>query len=109
MPQDSKPVKARINRRSDERDSVTRCWQTETPFDANGTCRGDWHTAVWGESMGRLPAEMREMLRDDMARHGRLFIVYSYATPIAWRNGDYTCRPATKYSVTTSKHQGRIY
>ena len=36
------------------------------------------------------------------------YVVFSYDTPIAWHlaNGDWV-RPNRKYSVTTSKHQGR--
>jgi len=52
---------------------------------------------------------------DDLARWAddREFIiysVYSYATPIAWytrENGWH--RVAQKFSVTTSKHQGKLY
>lgn len=39
------------------------------------------------------------------------YVVLSYATPIAWHNsrtGEWVY-PLTKYSVTTSKHQGKIF
>jgi hypothetical protein len=34
------------------------------------------------------------------------YVVMSYATPIAWRNGNVWRRPDLRYSVTTSRHQG---
>lgn len=38
------------------------------------------------------------------------YVVYSYATPIAWHHPEngWTV-PAVKYSMTTSHHQGRLY
>jgi len=36
-------------------------------------------------------------------------VIRSYATPIAWRAASGTWRvPSERYSVTTSKHQGRV-
>lgn len=38
------------------------------------------------------------------------YAVFSYDTPIAWLNeDDVWITPGIKYSVTTSKHQGRIF
>lgn len=38
------------------------------------------------------------------------YAVFSYFTPIAWLNEDGVwIMPGIKYSVTTSKHQGRIF
>lgn len=43
------------------------------------------------------------------------YVIYSYQTPIAWHVVAESCKgdghwvmPETKYSVTTSKHQGRV-
>lgn len=37
------------------------------------------------------------------------YVVYSYATPIAWHAADGWHRVAQKFSMTTSHHQGRLY
>lgn len=52
---------------------------------------------------GQLPQENWESYA------GSTYAVYSYETPIAWvdKSGDWVV-PDVKYSVTTSKHQGRI-
>jgi hypothetical protein len=69
-------------------------------FDANGTLTGSSDT----RSVGRLPSAFM----DEFARaivHPDIYIIRSYSTPIAWyANGCWTM-PATKYSVSTSKHQ----
>jgi hypothetical protein len=40
------------------------------------------------------------------------YVVFSYATPIAWHVntgvGGWWVMPETKYSITTTKHQGRV-
>lgn len=37
------------------------------------------------------------------------YVIYSYETPIAWRTQDGAWHvPDTRYSVTTSKHQGKV-
>lgn len=54
---------------------------------------------------GQLPAEFDDKLSasfDD----GPVFVVFSYATPIAWITADGTMTvPDTRYSVTTTRHQ----
>lgn len=51
-------------------------------------------------TVGRLPAEYHDSARK------ALYVVFSYATPIAWVQADGTWfQPTTRYSVTTSKHQ----
>lgn len=38
------------------------------------------------------------------------YVIYSYATPVAWRNADGSwTKTAQRFSVTTSQHQGRLY
>lgn len=61
--------------------------------------------SVW--QTGQLPAEWTEALKSDPSVS---YVVYSYATPIAWYS-ELQCQwviPDVKYSVTTSKHQGII-
>ena len=96
--------------------TATDYWRACEPFDANGTLRGEFNE--W-PSNGRLNEDETTQLRQwaDMARiapGARFFVVFSYATPIAWaivyRNGDIErYRVSQKFSVTTSKHQGRLY
>jgi hypothetical protein len=70
------------------------------------------HGALWAAwdshpETGRLPAEYRQQLRQ---HHGQpVYVVYSYATPIAWWcEGTGWVVPDTRYSATTSKHQGTV-
>lgn len=62
--------------------------------------------------MGSLPDHDREFLKSDLhtARTQGLafYIVYSYSTPIAWAYGDTVRVPDVRYSVTTSKQQGKV-
>ena len=53
---------------------------------------------------GQLPQEFRDQLKLDRPD----FIVYSYATPIAWHSDKGWYIPEVKYSVTTSKHQNYV-
>jgi hypothetical protein len=53
---------------------------------------------------GQLPQEFRDQLALDRPD----FIVYSYATPIAWHSDKGWFIPEVKYSVTTSKHQNYV-
>lgn len=36
------------------------------------------------------------------------YVIYSYATPIAWKMDDKWFIPDVKYSVTTTRHQNKI-
>lgn len=58
---------------------------------------------------GILPHEHAITLRVLYTDSRLAYVVYSYDTPIAWRDtdGNWTV-PDVKYSTTTSKHQGRI-
>lgn len=83
---------------------IARCEQ----FKTYGALRAEHSSSV---TAGQLPAEHRERLyadRDDNG--GSLYVVYSYATPIAWYSTAWGWRvPPVRYSVTTSKHQGKLY
>jgi hypothetical protein len=72
-------------------------------FDTHGAMRGESGAPV---HTGYLPREFRTML--DSHRERVTFTVYSYGTPIAWHvAGSGWIVPDVRYSVTTSKHQGR--
>lgn len=63
-------------------------------------------------STGRLPQEWVEQLRKDIdaarAAGETVYVVFSYATPVAWCvSGQWTI-PAVKYSSTTSGFQNRV-
>jgi hypothetical protein len=95
--------------------TVGDAWKACVPFDANGTLTGRY--TEWPES-GRLNEDETSELRrwaDSASLNpaARLFVVYSYATPIAWAivyNDGRTERykVAQRFSVTTSKHSGRL-
>jgi hypothetical protein len=73
-------------------------------FNCNGTLFG----VSKPYSLGHLPKEYYEAFvgADHAEDH---YYVYSYRTPIAWyANGQWTI-PPVKYSVTTSRHQGKLY
>jgi hypothetical protein len=98
---------------------VNDAWKACEPFQCNNSLSGEFVTAVWGETMGRLNEDESSEMRRwcDMARiapGARFFVVYSYATPIAWaivyNNGEVERYKVTqRFSVTTSKHSGWLY
>jgi hypothetical protein len=55
---------------------------------------------------GQLDGEDLDQLRHDLETHKILYVVYSYATPIAWGPvGSPLYVPDAHYSATTTKHQ----
>jgi hypothetical protein len=83
-------------------------------FNCNGTVFGAirpiFNDGGWSHptSVGKLPSEYHGEFETASAATD-FYAVYSYATPIAWHaNGQWTI-PPVKYSVTTSRHQGRLY
>jgi hypothetical protein len=74
-----------------------------------GSMRGVPMSPYSSPSYGIMPEVEADMLRA-LVRTGELdYVIYSYATPIAWHaNGEWT-KSSSRYSVTTSKHQGRLY
>ena len=57
---------------------------------------------------GRLSGVDYEQFRKDAPNI--VYVVTSYATPIAWVTRDGSVhKVAQKFSVTTSKHQGKLY
>jgi hypothetical protein len=70
------------------------------PFRTHGSLRGAPVTC--GAETGRLPRQYHDSVR------AADYVVWSYATPIAWHGPDGWVMPDETYSVTTSKQQGRI-
>lgn len=68
----------------------------------SGALRGEAGPAV---SYGRLPQGYVRLCE----REAPTYVVYSYATPIAWWSpaGGWTV-PDVRYSVTTGRHQGYV-
>jgi hypothetical protein len=60
--------------------------------------------------LGWLPDEWRAVWRED--KDTTVYAIWSYDTPLAWRvyrNGKARwIMPDVRYSVTTSKHQGKV-
>lgn len=86
---------------------------THTPFEASALT-GEFIRGT-GFREGRLNLDEREQFVRDAVQaraiDAPMFVVFSYATPIAWAWTDaagvkHTHRVAQKFSVTTSKHQG---
>ena len=73
----------------------------EEDFRTSGALRGTGER--YSHTRGQLPSEYWDSLRDAQ------YVVYSYATPIAWRTQCQWHAPAVRYSVTTSRHQGTIF
>lgn len=77
------------------------------PFTTSGALRGEEivHPFVYP---GRLNDEEAAQLRADLP--GITYVVFSYATPIAWFHRDNGWhKVAQKFSMTTSHHQGVLY
>ena|SRR5256885_8821203 len=76
------------------------------PFRCYGALRGAAVRAGHASTLdlGRLPAENADSLRHPTTD----YVVYSYATPIAWHNMVGWHMPDVKYSLTTTMHQHTI-
>lgn len=95
-----------MTRRATLRD-VPALWAKREPFNANGTLRGLDFAPL---DTGRLPEPWRTEYRENIDRI--VYVVRSYATPIAWvlNDGDGSeVIPPVRYSVSTSRHQSRLY
>lgn len=79
----------------------------ERSFQNSGkTLYGEFMPATY--TSGCLNNALREKFHDSWKHGGIDYVIYSYGTPIAWRAWGMWKVPDEKYSVTTSKHQGRI-
>lgn len=57
---------------------------------------------------GMLPQAEAEILERSIKRCGQVFVVWSYDTPIGWRDDMGWRVPDVRYSVTTSSHQSVV-
>lgn len=58
-------------------------------------------------SLGKLPTEFYESLKASGTAGDKIYIVFSYNTPIGWaRDNQELTIPDVTYSITTTKHQG---
>jgi hypothetical protein len=75
------------------------------PFKTHGSLRGEPVTFPSQISQGRLDPKYFPSLHS----YGTDYVIYSYATPLAWHDSERGwTMPDERYSVTTSKQQGRI-
>ena len=72
------------------------------------TFHGSWVESGVFLGIGQLPREFAEVLLDTI-KNEKLYIVYSYRTPIAWfsENSGWTI-PDHSYSQTTSRHLSAV-
>lgn len=78
------------------------------PFNTYGALSAEAVKPGSHRGSGHLDSGHREKFFADS--HLIDYIVWSYATPIAWHKTDGTWfRVQQKFSVTTSKHQGKLY
>ena len=88
--------------------AIARALKNGENFATSGALKGEASPQWIGSGrMGIADANVMDTTRDE---HGIDYVVYSYGTPIAYRaedSGEWVV-PDTKYSVTTSKHQGTI-
>ena len=95
-----------MHKRVSNRDAATHVRNREEFETHTGSLYGIYSAGYYPPT-GILPREHREALGRAWERAGtNLFTVYSYATPIAWHDGEQWTRPDVKYSHTTSRHQG---
>lgn len=91
------------------RKELIRALEERLDFATSGALRGEWTSYA---EPGRLNPTEREKLWDDRDKHGKLFIVRSYETPIAWvAAGEEAYHVGQTFTTTTSRHQGivRVY
>lgn len=79
------------------------------PFKTSGGLHAEAEPNV--VTSGQLEDAEREAFDDAMRNGGGIvYVVYSYATPIAWVRKDGVAHIVDqRFSVTTSKHQGKLY
>lgn len=77
------------------------------PFNTYGALRGEAIVHPYVHS-GRLNDAERDALTRDLESIN--YVVWSYATPIAWHSVIHGWHKVEqKFSMTTSHHQGRLY
>lgn len=84
---------------------LRRALRERLPFKTGGALYGT-DTAIY--TTGQL--NHTELSRFERDRDRMVFVVYSYATPIAWVLDDGTVyKVQQRFSVTTSRHQSFLY
>lgn len=73
------------------------------------TGRGAMSYTPRGYWTGHLPHKLAERFHEAVQRDRFVPTIYSYGTPIAWKEGDAWIVPDVSYSTTTSKHQSHLY
>ena len=86
--------------------AIARAIRQGEDFTTSGALKGvanpSWvHTGRMSVTDGRVLYAVHHTVGID-------YVVYSYGTPIAYLAGGEWVTPDTKYSATTSKHQGTI-
>ena len=78
----------------------------------HGSCSAVTYDGIAPISVGRLDPDERVayMRMADYAErtHQAFYVVYSYVTPVAWAVGDFVYHVEQRFSVTTSKQQGKF-
>ena len=74
----------------------------------HASCSGKWITDGWAVDRTDMNVADAGYLDILLARNGRVYVVKSYDTPIAFAAGDTIRIPAVYYSPTTSKHQNYL-
>jgi hypothetical protein len=82
-------------------------------FKTSGALKGEWQIPSLMPYAGRLPREYADKYNEShrVARgyNENIYVVWSYATPIAWyTESEGWVIPPVKYSPTTTKHQGNL-
>lgn len=90
------------------KDSVEFHIANRIPFKTYGALFGKWIRKGDFRPIGILPDSHARRFRVDCDNES-VFVIYSYDTPIGWitESGN-TYIPDERYSVTTSKHQGKV-
>jgi hypothetical protein len=74
-----------------------------------GTVRGGWFPSPDKVPMGRLADSAGAHGWGDLDPDKPVYVVYSYETPVAWRQaGGPWVSPRIQWSVTTSHHQSLV-
>lgn len=73
------------------------------------TGRGAMSYTPRGYWTGHLPYKLAERFHEAVQRDRFVPTIYSYGTPIAWKEGDAWIVPAVSYSMTTAKHQSYLH
>lgn len=76
------------------------------PFETHGALCGTT-SGAYNASGGRLEGPDFDRFKADYQSID--YAVWSYATPIAWHTPSGWHKVAQRFSVTTSKHQGKLY